>query len=183
MSLRIVGEFGGPIQKVAVSSDGNFAYVGMEQTVAVIDLNHTPEPVQLGVTRILGGLVIDVAVEGHTVDAVVKSGGLYVIDAANPANPTVVGFYPSPAARGVAVVGNLAYVSSAGLTILDVSQPGHPVALGVLPIPEYVLGVTMSGHYAYVATQGSLRILDVANPVSPFEVGSVAVEARAPRRL
>ncbi len=101
------------------------------ETVAVIDLNHTPEPVQLGVARILGGLVIDVAVEGHTVYAVVKSGGLYVIDAANPANPTVVGFYPSPAARGVAVVGNLAYVSSAGLTILDVSQPGHPVALSV----------------------------------------------------
>ncbi len=37
----------------------------------------------------------------------------------------------------------------------------------------------MSGHYAYVATQGSLRILDVANPVSPFEVGSVAVEGSA----
>jgi hypothetical protein len=99
--------------------------------------------------------------------------GLRVINVADPAHPTEVGFYDTPGyARGVAVSGSYAYVADGdGLRVINVADPAHPTEVGFYDTPGIAEGVAVSGSYAYVATWDGLRVINVADPAHPTEVG------------
>ncbi len=91
--------------------------------------------------------------------------------------PTFVGSYDtSGSARGVTVVGNLAYVAdyTSGLQILDISTPSAPTFVGSYNTPGYAIGVAVVDTLAYVADYdvGGLQIIDVSTPSAPTFVGS-----------
>ena len=75
----------------------------------------------------------------------------------------------------VAVQGNYAYIGvGQRLVILDISDPSSPVEVGRTDIfPDALISdIAVSGDYAYVADgESGLRIVNVANPAAPFEVG------------
>ncbi|MBI2862472.1 MAG: hypothetical protein HYX89_06610 [Chloroflexi bacterium] len=76
--------------------------------------------------------------------------------------------------NAVAIQGSYAYIGvGPRLVILDISNPASPVVIGQSPVlPDWVQGVAVSGSYAYVADYDyGLRIINVANPASPFEAG------------
>ena len=64
------------------------------------------------------------------------------------------------------------------LRIFDISSPSAPVLLGSFDIGQIANGVTVSGHYAYVANEaGGMTIVDVSTPSSPFLQGIQGVGA------
>lgn len=174
--LGTIGQYGGEIPSVAVAPNGYTAYVGVGQTVAMLDLRAGPEPIQVGVTEALPGPIVDLTVKRQTVYAVVQREGLWMIDVIDPAHPTVVGYITAGRAMGVAVAGNYLYLVDAGLTILDITQPHRPVQVSHLPLAEHSRGVTVSGRYAYIATSDGLQIVDVHNPLAPVALGYVAAQ-------
>ena len=80
--------------------------------------------------------------------------GLRMIDVANPAAPTEVGFYDTPEqASGVAVAGSYAYVADgeSGLRVINVTNPAAPVEAGFYDTSGYAEGVALAGNFVYVA--------------------------------
>ncbi|MBK9137541.1 MAG: hypothetical protein IPM17_02060 [Verrucomicrobia bacterium] len=52
------------------------------------------------------------------------------------------------------------------------SDPAHPVRVGGHDTPGWANGVAVSGHYAYVADEGTgLQVIDVSDPAHPVRVG------------
>ncbi len=88
--------------------------------------------------------------------------------------PTLVGSYNTPGfARGITVVGALAYVADGGLKIIDVSTPSAPTFVGSYNTPGFARGITVVGTLAYVADYNrGLQIIDVSTPSAPTLVGS-----------
>jgi hypothetical protein len=73
-----------------------------------------------------------------------------------------------------AVQGDYAYVGmGARLVVLDVSNPHHLRAIGQTDVlPGTVQDLTVAGDYAYLAAdEAGLRIIDIADPTSPIEIG------------
>jgi hypothetical protein len=110
--------------------------------------------------------------------------GLRVINVSNPEAPFELGVLDTPGrARGVEVVGNLAYVAdgNSGLRVINVSNPEAPFELGVLDTPGDALDVAVVGDLAYVADglSGGLRVIDVSNPALPVELGGLVTPGSA----
>lgn len=75
----------------------------------------------------------------------------------------------------VAVSGDRAYLASGpSLVVLDISSAARPAALGrAAPLSDIILGVTVSGGYAYVAAgRDGLVVVDISNPAAPIRAGS-----------
>jgi len=85
-------------------------------------------------------------------------GGVRIISVSNPANPTAIGFYPSPSGRvdGMTVVNNRAYVADGdgGLRVVNVSNPAGPVEVGSYDTSGDAEKVVLIGNYIYVADRG-----------------------------
>ncbi len=91
----------------------------------------------------------------------------------------MTGFTPTGHIGGsihtVAVGGNNIYIGEGPtLVIFDVSNPISPTLQGKIYLPAYsdVWDICVVNHYAYVADDlDGLRIVDVADPMHPVEVG------------
>ncbi|MBI1987521.1 MAG: choice-of-anchor D domain-containing protein [Nitrospinae bacterium] len=85
-------------------------------------------------------------------------------------------------ALSVTLQGNLAYLGlGPTLHLLDVKRPESPELKGRILLPGLVKGIAVSGRHAYVANgKGGLRIVNVAIPASPREVGATDIEDFAP---
>ncbi len=70
---------------------------------------------------------------------------------------------------------DLAYVADyrAGFYVLSVHNPVEPETLGHFPVQtnEYVWAVDVDGNYAYLSGNRGMRIISVADPANPVEVG------------
>ena len=94
-------------------------------------------------------------------------------------------------ARSVAVSGRYAYVADGGLQVIDISNPASPVLVGTAAMQHGgAHAVAVAGTHAYVTgvvgdavalharllrsiSSGWLGIVDVSDPASPREVGSL----------
>lgn len=93
-----------------------------------------------------------------------------------PFEPDVLGrLLLPPAANGVAVAGNYAYIADgyAGLRIADISNPLSPTVVAVYDTPGFAYDVVVAGERVYIAdgTFG-LSIVDVSNPTTPVPLGA-----------
>jgi len=188
--------------EMMVMSDG-FAYCAMGRAgLAIIDVRNSENPLQL--SRIgTGGYARSVAVSGsHAFLAVGNIGGaepvdgegLVVLDVSSPANPIWLSSTPTIGSAHSIVVSEdraLLWVSDSdatgelvegeGLLVLDVSDPTNPVRVGKLEIINTVLGMAISGSFAYVAGYTwdeaeqdywhGMTSVDISNPASPV-IGS-----------
>jgi len=94
--IELVGQIGGPVFAVAVQ--GNYAYVGVGPRLIVLDVSDPAHLRMIGRTVKLLYAIHDIAVVGgYAYVAVGESGtwlgGLWIIDVANPAAPTIVSGY------------------------------------------------------------------------------------------
>jgi len=109
-----------------------------------------------------------------------SGGGIYIVDITNPSLPCKI----SDAIRVRGEIEDIFFerytqrlyiVDGYGydLEIWNVFNDSAPYKLGVYHTPYYAWGVTVvSGIYAYVADADSgLRIINVADPANPFEIG------------
>ncbi|MEO0137585.1 MAG: T9SS type A sorting domain-containing protein [candidate division WOR-3 bacterium] len=106
--------------------------------------------------------------------------GLQIIDVADSTSPIILGSYPTNFARDVDVNSGICYVADndSGLKIIDARNPSNPILLSRLIFPnERAKKVLIIDTLLYLITRsntsfsGYLRLLNVANPSAPVELG------------
>lgn len=106
------------------------------------------------------------------------TGGLYILDMANPTWPEIIGHSPvSITPSQIALGGSHAYLSCwlAGIQIMDVADPHAPYRVGEISgLGAYFYEVEVQGDVAYVSDEYSgIRTFDVSDPAVPVELGAL----------
>jgi len=76
--------------------------------------------------------------------------------------------------KAVRVAGTYAYLADyQDLRVVDISNPDSLTSLGQVDLPGFVLGLALSGNFAYVGVVASsgLQVIDISNPQAPAVVG------------
>jgi hypothetical protein len=157
----------------AADTAGNESSSSAALAVTIDKSAPVPPPTLLGSYNTTG-TACRVFVSGTRAYVADASGGLQIIDIANPAAPVRLGgFVTSSNAVGVYVSGTLAYVAcqSSGLLIIDVSNPAAPTLVGSYYTGGSAQQVSVVGTRAYVVGYNGLQILDVSNPAAPVRLG------------
>lgn len=113
--------------------------------------------------------------------------GLVILDVSDKTDPQIASrlYMPSGTNR-LQVVGNYAYICGGGdmstgtdwatLTIVDVSDVYNPTILSCYQHPDSAMsrGVKVVGNSAFVAGDGGLHIIGIADPTSPYEISTLS---------
>ena len=148
-----------------------------------------------------GGDMSPFAVQGKYLYAAVGS-WLVIQKITNPAAPVSISrtIVTAGISNGIFVSGDYAYVAGgepyAGyeLSIINISNPAKPYKVGSFSLDCSFVDTAVRGDYAYISTgdvcyfwgcncRGSLDIVDISNPSSPVEVGSLSNEDIVPLAL
>ena len=106
--------------------------------------------------------------------------GLYIVDIADPFNPTLIGSYePDDILFSVAISGNYAYVTGTfyDLHVLDIGDPTNSSLAGRCNTPYQSKDIAVFGNYAYLVKnvnggQDALFMVDIEDPFNPTFTGS-----------
>ncbi len=87
--------------------------------------------------------------------------------------PELLGGWPYDGSYQIELANGYAYVGGEQmLFIVDVGIPESPRTVGSADLQSFVLGIAVSGGYAFIANGSrGLRVFDVSDPLSPREVG------------
>ncbi len=122
------------------------------------------------------GLAWDIILSGDYAYIAGVTGGLRIVDIADPANPVEVGFYDSPGrAYGIDKEDNLVYMANNndGLWIFDVSDPTNPIFVSQTDV-GFAYSITVHNDIAYISGRwNGLRVIDVSDPENPYEISYV----------
>ncbi|MEO0190296.1 MAG: T9SS type A sorting domain-containing protein, partial [candidate division WOR-3 bacterium] len=114
-------------------------------------------------------------INGHRYVMLTAGGGILILNVDDPTQPVKVSQIITRSDRPhTYFTSNLLFVAerSFGLKIYDLQNPAEPVLLGGLDAIYSVNEVFVKGNYAYITDSYKLRIIDISNPYSPFEIGS-----------
>jgi hypothetical protein len=178
----LLGSFDTPGVAVDVLVADQHAYIadGYEG-LHIVDVSDPTTPQYLG-TYETGAFVSiiqlvnpDVAYLGD------PSSGLFIIDVKDPNAPVLLNHTYEMSATDMQVIGDLAYLVGRdvlGLGIFDVSDPVKPLRIGNYEREiESAQHIWVEGGLAYIATYGTLHIIDVAVPSAPEELDGITVGA------
>jgi hypothetical protein len=159
------------IEKFGVAVKGNILYV-VNADLRTFDVSDPTNPFELDVLN-TPGVAVSVAVSNNIAYVADNLEGLRIVDTSDPTNLTEIGFYALTDIRDVKYKAQLVYAAAntQGLQIIDVSDPINPNIVGSLPISP-ARDLSIDEDHAYVALDNSIRIINVATPSSPTEVGS-----------
>jgi hypothetical protein len=107
---------------------------------------------------------------------------LTILDVSNPSSPIFVSEFSNIVgwSYDVFVTGNYAYLNNAmnGLRIINISDPYSPWEEGYFENVDNIFAVYVSGYYAYLTDryENLLRIVDISNASTPFQVSSIDVQ-------
>ena len=157
-----------------VRVQGDYAFVSNNEGLVIVDI-HQPNRPRRAATIELGEAAFGIHVENNL--AYISGGldGFTIADVGDPANPRILGTYPS-GAGSVCVQGSVAYVShyQGELKAIDVHDPVNPTLLG-----NYEgggMGTDVACHqdlvYFGVAERG-IVVLDISDPSSSVRVTTV----------
>ena len=117
------------------------------------------------------------------IDPIADIGGVSVVDVSSPSAVSVIGTLYNIYAIELAVAGNYAYIldPSVGLQIMEISSNQAVLSkIGSYDLEETIWDgdMAIASNYAYIVnfdiynTTSILHVIDISNPVSPFEAGS-----------
>ncbi|MGB9880092.1 MAG: LVIVD repeat-containing protein, partial [Anaerolineae bacterium] len=147
-------------------------------TIALLALLLTPAASAQAPTRIvaqLGGASYAIAVTDELICAGLGPNLMLFSTAASGLAP-LGSLYLGDIVRGIAVVGDHAYVAatSAGLRIVSLANPAAPLEIGARDKLGAAQSVAITNGYAYVGdAEGNVHVLDIHDPTQPALVGSV----------
>jgi hypothetical protein len=116
----------------------------------------------------------DVAVIGNRAYLASDPFGVVVLDVTNPSAPSVLGSqHPTGPAAQIAVVNGLAVAAGTprGTDIVDVRDPAYPRVLS--SVAGSSADVAASGSFAYLASGGDLKVVDLSDPYAARVVSTV----------
>ena len=165
------GNSGTDIWEYIDSNTGSvYAIVG-GNGMSVVDVTDPTTPVQVAhLTNVPG---FDVKVWSNYAYCGTSGGGTgRVVDLSDPANPQIVGSFPSPHNIYIDERGYM-YNSSGGVAIYDLNpDPTNPMFLTLVGNESH--DVTVRGNFMYSFQGGSgTRIYDVTNPSSPILLSAI----------
>ena len=177
---NLLGSYSGPGDTTScVAVSGDYAYIGFNDGLRVVDISEPHQPVAVGEYMALAD-VSDLAVVGGYAYLALSGidsaySGLAILDVSVPTAPSLVTLpaFLHPA-QGLAVSGNYAYVAQEGLRIYDISNPSTPTSTGYcfFPVEDSGRRVFIQGNYAYIpALENGVYIINISNPASPVWAG------------
>ncbi|MGQ9668164.1 MAG: LVIVD repeat-containing protein, partial [Anaerolineae bacterium] len=175
--LSVLGQVGGVGHAAAWA--GQHLYAGIGPRLAVWDAADMDHPVEQGQSALLPGIVRDIVLAGEYAFVALDPFGLGVLSLEDPARPTWVGGWESPA-PAVALAYQPPYLflamGPAGIAVLDMSVPAVPVDAAQLHVAGTANDVDVCGGslLAVAAGQaGGLRLWDVQDMEVPAELGNM----------
>ncbi|HEX5122369.1 MAG TPA: hypothetical protein VFV97_03910, partial [Rhodanobacteraceae bacterium] len=178
-TVRTVFELPGSVDAPAGASDGHHVFLADRNYGLKIDDATSFEPVghlAIGDGEIRGASELSLA---GNVAFVLGREGLNAIDVSDPAHPEKLGSLPTLFNQHIAVDGAHAYLTITNqpstFAVADVSNPAAMQIVGTLAV-DAPNGLVVRGTHVFIASGGfidpaGLRVVDVANPAAPIEVG------------
>jgi hypothetical protein len=167
------GWFTGPGYAVCIVD--TLAYIGAGQSMKILNVKDSTNPVLVGEVILPFVLIFDIFIKDTLAYVANCEDGLRVINVSDPSSPFEIGFLDIfDHAYGVWVKDTLAYVTDGdrGLSIINVANPASMSEIGNCDTPSWAYDVWVQDTFAYVADRyGGLRIINVADPSLPGEVG------------
>ncbi|TFG40108.1 MAG: hypothetical protein E4H44_00785, partial [Candidatus Aminicenantes bacterium] len=169
----VVSRFVEDRQPEALALDGNRLFVtGFDRGLDVIDISNPSAPVVLG--RASGSASSGWHIDVEDGLAAVANGQLYLLDVADPTQPTFLASLETPGEAMASIVRDRKiFVSdgSSGVSVVDVADPSRP-----LIIDQWVTGVgparvEREGDLVVVAGPSALEVLDLSQPETPVVRG------------
>ncbi|MFO7689440.1 MAG: hypothetical protein R6W83_02640 [Cryobacterium sp.] len=153
--------------------------------LAVVSTTNPGTPIRD--TSMLGtGSSIGLQVRGGYCFVANESGGLKVLDVAEPATPTQVGQHDTlgevETCYSVAVDDSFAYVgwfNSPLFRAIDVSDPASPRLAATCNTPNYAQDMVLRDSLVYCAENYKFEVVNVARPREPRVVGTVNLPERS----
>lgn len=157
--------------------EGNLVYAANgSDDFEIVDVADPANPILLGSVN-LGTTAIRIHLSGN-VAYLTGLAGLVTVDVSDPTNPVILNPGTSGGlANDVVVDGDLAYVTAGlnGLEVWDVSDPALPTALTTLSGIGYAGRLDIEGNLVVVNAPAAARIIDVADPIAPVEIGIINI--------
>jgi|GEM_PF-6876671 len=147
--------------------------VGHELGFTAIDLEDPENPhVVASLDQVMG--IGFVTLHESLAYVSVLNDGIYVVDIDDLENMNVLGFHPAEGNLHLDFSDDVLYVTSwqQGLLVYDVHDSTSPTLLTTLADAGAARDVQVDGTYAYLATDNSMRIVDISNPAQPLILGS-----------
>lgn len=96
--------------------------------------------------------------------------GLHWLDLSLPREPQLLGEYPLPGARSLAVAGERVFaIDRESLFVISYEEPSSPELLATLPLPSRGLDIEVAGALACVAADtAGVYVVDISDPQAPF---------------
>jgi hypothetical protein len=154
---------------------GDIACVAAGDLMSLVDVSDPIHPEIVGVLETFSDAFSVTAAGSLALLYEEPDGGggiLHVVDISVPQSPQILSSLDYDGrARGLAIMGDLAFITRGGLQALDLSDPAHPARLG-RAYAGSALSVALAAPYAYV-TDGNNRVhvIDISNPMSAPMVG------------
>jgi hypothetical protein len=173
---------------------GRYAFTTAYDRVNVIDVEDPYAPVIIGTFIETNGRATRLAMASHYLFITGSSSSgseLKVVDISVPTTPEKVGslMFTSGPPRGIAISGQYAFIAiNSGMAVVDISDPRDPILVAEIPLASTITyDVAVQGTFAYVTSHGewcddyegcfwmtgTLHVVDITNPLSPTERGSV----------
>ncbi|MCB9550061.1 MAG: hypothetical protein H6706_29990 [Myxococcales bacterium] len=159
-------DLGGPLYDLAVSPDGQTAYVGGAD-LWVVDLGDPRRPTSAGALRTVAGATHVARTPSGATLLVASGRELVVADLDDPHHPAQIGTLPIPdlGVQALALTEDLAFVGSQTASwILDLDEA---VVVAELPHRAEAIALSRDGSTAWLSTGGSVRAWDVRTPAAP----------------
>ncbi len=162
---------------LCVAVQGDFAYVGENGSMCIVDIRNPTDPVRRG-TLPLPGRVLDIEVQGDYAYLDVDDIAMQIVNITAPDAPTLAGSIGTTVTGLLAVDGNLVYMvrylparGRNGIVVIDVTNKMAPVWLHSQYIDGFTVNsLTKKDNYLYFGAKGEFIVLNVTTPTAPSTV-------------
>jgi hypothetical protein len=164
----------------AVAASGDLVLYASGPMLMIADVADPANPVVLGEFELPDTTIHGIAVSGDHAYVANSRAGIRVVDISDPSAPVEVGARTlNSYAYGVAVSGTRVIAVSwwAGFYVFDITTPSSPEEIGFLDMGFNMWDVAVEGDLAFIAgsSDNGLRLVDVADPSMPADVGVLEI--------
>jgi len=160
-----------------VTIHNNHAYLACSNGgLRIFDISTPAQPVEVGFC-LENRQIFSVQLVNSTAYIASYESGLFIYDVSTPSHPVKVDSLRNvPYIRRIAMRNDLAFVacSSMGMSAISIPPSSPPNVLSTLKTGSYWRGLDVEEDYAYLSGGETLRIINCADPGSPFSEGYLA---------